>query len=71
VALGASNVFVERLWRSVKYERVHLKAYDRVSAVHADIADYLGWYNASPAHPRLGDIAPDDTTTPTCQHTPG
>ena len=34
------NVFVERLWRSVKYERVYLKAYDGVSAARADIADY-------------------------------
>ena len=34
------NVFVERLWRSVKYERVYLKAYDSVSAARADIADY-------------------------------
>ena len=39
------NIFVERLWRSVKYERVYLKAYDGVSAARADIADYLGWYN--------------------------
>lgn len=36
-------MFVERLWRSVKYERV-LKAYDGVSAARADIADYLDWY---------------------------
>jgi hypothetical protein len=40
------DVFVERLWRSVKYERVHLKAYDSVSAARADIAQYLDWYNA-------------------------
>jgi putative transposase len=40
------NVFVERVWRSVKYERVYLKAYDTVSDVRADIADYFGWYNA-------------------------
>ena len=41
------NVFVERLWRSVKYERVYLKAYDSVSAARADIADYLNWYNTN------------------------
>ena len=35
------NVFVERPWRRVKYERVYLKAYDSVSAARADIADYL------------------------------
>jgi len=54
------NVFVERLWRSVKYERVYLKAYDSVSAARADIADYMGWYNAARAHSRLGDLTPDE-----------
>ena len=54
------NVFVERLWRSVKYERVYLKAYDGVSAARADIADYMGWYNAARAHSRLSDLTPDE-----------
>ena len=54
------NVFVERLWRSVKYERVYLKAYDSVSAARADIADYLGWYNAHRAHSRLKRSTPDE-----------
>ena len=54
------NVFVERLWRSVKYERVYLKAYDRVSAARADIADYVDRYNSSRAHPSLGDATPDE-----------
>ena len=35
------NVFVERLWRSVKYERVYLRAYDTVSHARTDIAEYL------------------------------
>ncbi len=47
------NVFVERLWRSVKYERVYLKAYDSVSVARADIADYLDWYNTSRSHSSL------------------
>jgi putative transposase len=54
------NVFVERLWRSVKYERVYLKAYDSVSAARADIADYMGWYNAARAHSSLDDFTPDE-----------
>jgi putative transposase len=53
------NVFVERLWRSVKYERVYLKAYDSVSAARADIADYITWYNAERAHSSLADATPD------------
>jgi putative transposase len=52
------NVFVERLWRSVKYERVYLKAYDSVSAAKADIADYLNWYNTSRPHSSLDHVTP-------------
>ena len=53
------NVFVERLWRSVKYERVYLKAYDSVSAARADIADYLQWYDTDRAHSSLDDVTPE------------
>ena len=53
------NVFVERLWRSVKYERVYLKAYDGVSAARADIANYFHWYNADRAHSSLNDLTPE------------
>ena len=54
------NVFVERLWRSVKYERVYLKAYDSVSAARSDIARYLAWYNAQRSHSSLDRLTPDE-----------
>ena len=54
------NVFVERLWRSVKYERVYLKAYDSVSAARADIGDYIGWYNGHRCHSSWADLTPDE-----------
>ncbi len=54
------NVFVERLWRSVKYERVYLKAYDSVSAAKADIADYLNWYNTHRSHSSLERLTPQE-----------
>ena len=54
------NVFVERLWRSVKYERVYLKAYDSVSAARADIADYLDWYKTHRPHSRLERLTPHE-----------
>ena len=54
------NVFVERLWRSVKYERVYLKAYDSVSAARADIADYLNWFNNERPHSRLERLTPNE-----------
>ncbi|MGC0395296.1 transposase InsO family protein [Bradyrhizobium sp. USDA 241] len=41
------NVFVERLWRTVKYEEVYLRAYDSVSEARASIAKYLAFYNQS------------------------
>ena len=53
------NVFVERLWRSVKYERVYLKAYDSVSAARADIADYFDWYNTDRPHSSQNDDTPE------------
>ena len=55
------NVFVERLWRSVKYERVYLRAYDSVSAARADIAEYFDWYNSTRPHSSLEDQTPDQT----------
>jgi len=54
------NVFVERLWRSVKYERVYLKAYDSVSAAREDIADYLDWYNTHRPHSNLERLTPQE-----------
>jgi putative transposase len=54
------NVFVERLWRSVKYERVYLKVYDSVRAARADIADYLDWYNAQRSHSRIDRLTPTE-----------
>jgi putative transposase len=54
------NVFVERLWRSVKYERVYLKAYDSVSAARADLAAYLDWYNAHRGHSSLERLTPNE-----------
>ena len=54
------NVFVERLWRSVKYERVYLKVYESVRAARADIADYLDWYNAQRSHSRLDRLTPSE-----------
>ena len=53
------NVFVERLWRSVKYKRVYLKAYDSVSAAKADINDYVVWYNSQRPRSSLQRNTPD------------
>jgi putative transposase len=55
------NVFVERLWRSVKYERVYLMAYDSVAAARANIADYFDWYNTERPHSKLDRQTPQQT----------
>ena len=48
------NVFVERLWRSVKYEQLYLRAYDSVSDARASLGRYLDFYNARRPHSSLG-----------------
>jgi len=53
------NVFVERLWKSVKYEEVYLKAYETVSAARAGIATYLDFYNTRRPHRAHGGHTPD------------
>ena len=45
------NVFVERLWRSVKYEEVYLRAYETVSEARSSIGRYLDFYNRASEHP--------------------
>jgi putative transposase len=53
------NVFVERLWRSIKYEEVYLKAYDTVSEARASIGRYLTFYNGRRPHSSLDRQTPD------------
>ena len=54
------NVFVERFWRSVKYERVYLRAYDSVSAARSDIVQYIDGFNTKRPHSSLEDATPDE-----------
>jgi putative transposase len=53
------NVFVERLWRSVKYEEVYLHAYEDVPAVRSGIGRYFAFYNAGRPHSTLDRKTPD------------
>jgi putative transposase len=54
------NIFVERLWRSIKYEEVYLHAYASVSEAKTGIARYLTQYNTARAHSSLADRTPDE-----------
>jgi putative transposase len=52
------NIFVERLWRSLKYEEVYLNAYASVAEAKAGIGSWLGFYNEERQHQSLGYRAP-------------
>lgn len=54
------NVFVERLWKSVKYEEVYLRAYDSVGEARALLGRYLDFYNRSRPHSSLDRRTPDE-----------
>jgi putative transposase len=52
------NVFVERLWRSVKYEEVYIWRHETVPALQAGLARYFGYYNGARRHQALEDRTP-------------
>jgi putative transposase len=54
------NVFVERLWRSVKHEEIYLRAYDSVRDARASIVRYLDFYNGERPHSSLDRRTPDE-----------
>jgi putative transposase len=53
------NVFVERLWHSLKYEEVYLKAYESVAQARAELGRYLTFFNTERRHQSLGRKTPD------------
>ena len=53
------NVFIERLWRSLKYEEVYLKAYDTVAQATQGIGDWMDFYNQDRRHASLDRMTPD------------
>ena len=54
------NIFIERLWRSVKYEEVYLHDYQTVPAARAHLSDYFGFYNTERPHEALGYRTPHE-----------
>ena len=55
------NVFVERLWRTIKYEEAYLRAYASVAEARASIGRYLAFYNTRRPHSSLDGKTPDQT----------
>jgi putative transposase len=54
------NVFIERLWRSVKYENVYLRAYENGAELRRGLAEYFRFYNAIRTHQALDYQTPDE-----------
>ena len=53
------NVFVERLWRTIKYEEVYLKAYSSVQDARSSLGGYITFYNKKRPHSALDGHTPD------------
>ncbi len=53
------NVFIERFWRTIKYEEVYLRAYETVSEARESIARYIAFYNGRRGHTSLQDRTPN------------
>ena len=54
------NIFIERLWRSVKYEEVYIKSYSSVKEAHAGLSGYFDFYNKERLHASLGYQTPEE-----------
>ena len=54
------NVFIERLWRSVKHEEVYLKAYENLTEARRELGAYFEFYNRRRRHQGLSDRTPDE-----------
>ncbi len=54
------NVFIERLWKSVKYEDVYLKAYSSIAEARQGLKEYFEFYNRRRRHQSLDRKTPDD-----------
>ena len=54
------NIFVERLWRTLKYERIYLNVYETGAELSKDMTYWFNWYNVTRKHTSLDKLTPDD-----------
>ena len=54
------NIFVERLWRTLKYERIYLKSYETGAELSKDLTEWFAWYNGKRKHSKLDKRTPDE-----------
>jgi putative transposase len=60
VGRALDNVYVERLWRSLKYEDIYIKSYENMSELIKGITKYFQFYNSERFHQSLGYETPDE-----------
>lgn len=54
------NIFIERLWRTLKYERIYLKAYETGAELSKDLTNWFNWYNDHRKHRSLDKLTPNE-----------
>ena len=54
------NIFIERLWRTLKYERIYLKAYETGAELANDMTNWFNWYNDNRKHSSLDKLTPNE-----------
>jgi putative transposase len=54
------NIFIERLWKTVRYEEIYLKAYESISHAKKELMKFFGRYNTRRTHQGLDDRTPDN-----------
>jgi putative transposase len=54
------NIFVERLWRTLKYERIYLNVYETGTELSKDMTSWFNWYNVTRKHTSLDKLTPDE-----------
>lgn len=57
------NIYIERFWRSLKYEDIYLKGYSNVIELREGISRYVHFYNTERFHQSLGSATPDSIYT--------
>lgn len=60
------NIFIERLWRSLKYELIYLKAFDDGKHLTREVNSWFRWYNRQRPHQSLNYRTPDETYYESC-----
>ncbi len=54
------NIFIERFWRTLKYERIYLKSYETGAELSKDLTEWFNWYNVKRKHSSLDKLTPDE-----------